>query len=114
MVWVHAWREAVDLDIIAERIEKAALAAQDSSHDTPMVDPKQNVDIRTGTSADQLRLALNTIETELQNPDGLVITDDDVKAAAEAITELRKLVDKIETKLAGYAAEHQERPRSDR
>ena len=101
----------------ASSLELAAYwiqAVNDSAHETEMVDPKQNMDFQSGTTADQLRLAIQTFETELQAPDGIVMTAEDVAEANDALQVLRTIVDRIETKLAGYSAQHREKPRSDR
>lgn len=96
-------------------LDVAAAAADDrSAHKIDMSDPKQDMDFNVGTPLDQLRLAINTIETELQNPDGVSMSADDVAEAQQALQALRMVVDRVETKSAGYMAEHREKPRSDR
>jgi hypothetical protein len=101
---------ALQMDEYANRIS----AADDSAHETPMVDPRQNMDFQAGTSTDQLRLALNTLEVELKALDGVVTSPEDSAKAKDAIQVLKSVVKHIETKLAGYAAQNREKPRSDR
>lgn len=79
---------------------------------TEMVDPKQNVHHQSGTMADQLKLAVQTIETEFSAPDGVVMTADDVSEVMQALSAIKVVIDRVETKLAGYSAKHQEKPRS--
>ncbi len=105
------WRSRV----VPIMLDAAAIMADDrSSHKIDMSDPKQDMQFDVGTSTDQLRLAIQTIETELQNPDGQVIDQNDVTEAMQALRVLRAIVDRVETKGAGYMAEHREKPRSDR
>lgn len=91
----------------------AVVLAAEHGHEIDMSDPFQNVEQQVGTPVDQLRLAIQTIETEMRS-DGAIITEDDVAAAKQAIDQLRRIIDRIETKLAGYSAEHREKQRSDR
>lgn len=87
-------------------------AAADVVEATEMVDPKQNVHHQTGTMSDQLKLAVQTIETEFSAPDGAVMTNDDVSEVNQALSTIRTVIDRVETKMAGYSAKHQEKPRS--
>lgn len=93
---------------------REAHGADDSSHETPMVDPKQNVEFHTGTGTDQLRLAVNTLESEFQTIDGKIIRPEDKDKMDDALRTIRGIVDRIETELAAYSVEHNEKPRSDR
>lgn len=109
-VWWHTRIIPIMFDAAATMI----VADDKSAHKIDMSDPKQDMTFNVGTSTDQLRLAVQTIETELQNPDGVMIDSDDVAEATQALQVLRTIIDRIETKGAGYMAEHKEKPRSDR
>lgn len=91
------------------------LAADPSAHQIDMSDPDQQGDgFQTGTPLDQFRLAIQTIETELDMPDGMAMSTQDVEEAQEALNRLKVILDRIETKAAGLAAQRREKPRSDR
>jgi len=111
ILWGTPLTSALFLEQMAGMVVRAA---EDSAHETEMVDPKQNVDFQSSTSVDQMRLALNTLETEFQAPDGVALSQEDAVEALGLLVELRSIIDRIETKLAGYSAEHREKPRSDR
>lgn len=95
-------------DYVPEKYNEASVTTA-----TDMVDPEQHLDVKVGTSSDQLRRALETIKTEFSAPDGQILSDAEIETANQILNELENLIKAVETKMAAYSVENEEPKRSE-